>query len=126
LAEFISSTNPNRTVVATGLLGGAGGHDGTGGGGCGAARVVRGTGVGAGPVFRGAGRRAERIEPFPAADSPVPGGVDRCQCEETVMAPNLFITGTDTGVGKTHVTALLLRELRRRAVRAAAFKPIAA
>jgi dethiobiotin synthetase len=37
----------------------------------------------------------------------------------------LFITGTDTGVGKTHVTAALLAELRRRGVRAAAFKPIA-
>lgn len=38
---------------------------------------------------------------------------------------NLFITGTDTGVGKTHVTAALLRELRRQGVKAAAFKPIA-
>jgi dethiobiotin synthetase len=36
-----------------------------------------------------------------------------------------FITGTDTGVGKTHVTAALLRELRRQGVAAAAFKPIA-
>lgn len=38
---------------------------------------------------------------------------------------NFFITGTDTGVGKTHVTALLLAELRRRGVRAAGFKPFA-
>ena len=38
---------------------------------------------------------------------------------------NYFITGTDTGVGKTHVTAALLRELRRRSHHAAAFKPIA-
>ena len=37
----------------------------------------------------------------------------------------LFTTGTDTGVGKTHVTALILSELRRRGVRVAAFKPIA-
>lgn len=36
-----------------------------------------------------------------------------------------FITGTDTGVGKTYVTALILAELRRRGVKAAAFKPIA-
>jgi uncharacterized NAD-dependent epimerase/dehydratase family protein len=36
-----------------------------------------------------------------------------------------FIAGTDTGVGKTHVTALLLAELRRQGVRAAAMKPIA-
>ena len=35
----------------------------------------------------------------------------------------LFITGTDTGVGKTHVTALLLAELRRRGLPAAGFKP---
>jgi dethiobiotin synthetase len=41
------------------------------------------------------------------------------------MNHNLFITGTDTGVGKTYVTAALLAELRRRGVRAAAFKPIA-
>jgi len=38
---------------------------------------------------------------------------------------SVFVTGTDTGVGKTHVTALLLAELRRRGVRAAAMKPIA-
>jgi len=41
------------------------------------------------------------------------------------MNQNYFITGTDTGVGKTHVTALLLAELRRRGVAAAGFKPIA-
>lgn len=35
------------------------------------------------------------------------------------------ITGTDTGAGKTHVTAAILAELRRRGIRAAAFKPIA-
>jgi dethiobiotin synthetase len=38
---------------------------------------------------------------------------------------NYFMTGTDTGVGKTHVTAALLRELRRQGINAAAFKPIA-
>jgi len=41
------------------------------------------------------------------------------------MNQNYFITGTDTGVGKTHVTALLLTELRRRGLSAAGFKPIA-
>jgi len=41
------------------------------------------------------------------------------------MIRGLFIAGTDTGVGKTHVTAALLAELRRRGVAAAAFKPIA-
>jgi len=38
---------------------------------------------------------------------------------------NYFVTGTDTGVGKTYVTALLLAELRRRGMPAAGFKPIA-
>jgi dethiobiotin synthetase len=41
------------------------------------------------------------------------------------VSKGLFITGTDTGVGKTFVTAALLTELRRRGVHAAAFKPIA-
>jgi len=35
-----------------------------------------------------------------------------------------FITGTDTGVGKTVLTALLTRHLRERGVNAAALKPI--
>jgi len=38
----------------------------------------------------------------------------------------LFVTGTDTGVGKTHVTAALLRALRKQGVRAAGMKPVAA
>jgi dethiobiotin synthetase len=37
---------------------------------------------------------------------------------------NLFITGTDTGVGKTYVTALLIRHLRARGKDAVGFKPI--
>ena len=41
------------------------------------------------------------------------------------MKYGIFITGTDTAVGKTHVTAALLTELRRRGISAAAFKPIA-
>jgi dethiobiotin synthetase len=40
------------------------------------------------------------------------------------MAPRiLFITGTDTGVGKTLLTALLLRHLRARGANALALKP---
>src|ERR1035441_9896113 len=35
-----------------------------------------------------------------------------------------FITGTDTGVGKTVLTTLLARHLRERGVNAAALKPI--
>jgi dethiobiotin synthetase len=36
----------------------------------------------------------------------------------------LFVTGTDTGVGKTVVTAALSRRLRERGLRVFAFKPI--
>ncbi|HEY5621903.1 MAG TPA: dethiobiotin synthase [Pontiella sp.] len=36
----------------------------------------------------------------------------------------LFITGTDTGIGKTALSALLLAELRRRGVNAAPMKPV--
>ena len=36
----------------------------------------------------------------------------------------LFITGTDTGVGKTVLTSLLTRHLRERGVAVAALKPI--
>lgn len=39
------------------------------------------------------------------------------------MSKVVFITGTDTGVGKTVVTALLLRHLRENGVRALAMKP---
>ncbi len=37
---------------------------------------------------------------------------------------SLFVTGTDTGVGKTSFTTWLLRELHRRGVRCAGYKPI--
>jgi dethiobiotin synthetase len=40
------------------------------------------------------------------------------------MKQTLFITGTDTGVGKTVLTALLVKFLRARGVRAAALKPV--
>ena len=36
----------------------------------------------------------------------------------------IFVTGTDTGVGKTVLTALLTRHLRERGVNAAALKPV--
>lgn len=39
------------------------------------------------------------------------------------MSGGLFVTGTDTGVGKTAVSAGLLAALRRRGVRVAAMKP---
>lgn len=40
------------------------------------------------------------------------------------MKPIFFITGTDTGVGKTVLTALLAQFLRERGIRVAAFKPL--
>lgn len=40
--------------------------------------------------------------------------------------PAFFVTGTDTGVGKTFVTAALLRAARDRGLETAALKPVAA
>ena len=40
------------------------------------------------------------------------------------MKSTFYITGTDTGVGKTVLTALLARFLRERGLRVAAFKPV--
>ncbi len=40
------------------------------------------------------------------------------------MQQMFFITGTDTGVGKTVLTTLLTRFLRERGVNAAALKPV--
>lgn len=42
------------------------------------------------------------------------------------MAGGLFVTGTDTGVGKTIVACALLRVLADRGLRVAGFKPVAA
>ncbi len=42
------------------------------------------------------------------------------------MTRGIFVTGTDTGVGKTRVAAALLRALRAAGVRAAGMKPVAA
>lgn len=39
--------------------------------------------------------------------------------------PSLMVVGTDTEVGKTYVTALLLRQLRKAGIRAAGMKPVA-
>lgn len=39
--------------------------------------------------------------------------------------PGLFITGTDTDVGKTYVTALIARSLRRQGHRVGVYKPVA-
>jgi dethiobiotin synthetase len=42
------------------------------------------------------------------------------------MASGLFVTGTDTGVGKTIVSCALLRLFAREGLRAVGFKPVAA
>lgn len=42
------------------------------------------------------------------------------------MTHGLFITGTDTGCGKTAVAVALIRALRARGLRVAGFKPVAA
>jgi len=41
------------------------------------------------------------------------------------MHRGYFITGTDTGIGKTHVSCLLLAAFNRRGLRTAAMKPVA-
>lgn len=41
------------------------------------------------------------------------------------VMPTLFITGTDTGVGKTRIAAALCRAFRARGTRVAAMKPVA-
>lgn len=38
---------------------------------------------------------------------------------------NFFVTGTDTGVGKTYVTSLILKELRSNGSDAVGYKPVA-
>jgi len=43
-----------------------------------------------------------------------------------VTRPGLFVTGTDTGVGKTHVALALIRGLSLGGKRVAAMKPVAA
>lgn len=42
------------------------------------------------------------------------------------MTRGVFITGTDTDCGKTHVATALIRALRERGLRVAGFKPVAA
>ncbi len=42
------------------------------------------------------------------------------------MRTGVFVTGTDTGCGKTHVAQTLVAQLRTRGVKVAGFKPVAA
>jgi dethiobiotin synthetase len=41
------------------------------------------------------------------------------------MASGLFVTGTNTGVGKTYVAAMIARSLRHAGVRVGVYKPVA-
>ncbi|SFF59603.1 dethiobiotin synthetase [Fontimonas thermophila] len=41
------------------------------------------------------------------------------------MSTTLFVTGTDTGVGKTRIACALLRRARQRGLRACGYKPVA-
>ena len=44
--------------------------------------------------------------------------------KDTTALFRLFVTGTDTGVGKTHVTCLIARQLIAAGLRIAAYKPV--
>ncbi len=41
------------------------------------------------------------------------------------MRPGYFITGTDTGVGKTHISVALLNQLSKTDLKVAGMKPVA-
>ena len=43
---------------------------------------------------------------------------------EPTRPPGLFVTGTDTGVGKTHVASLIARQLSSDGVRVGVYKPV--
>lgn len=43
---------------------------------------------------------------------------------EPTRPPGLFVTGTDTGVGKTHVASLIARQLSASGVRVGVYKPV--
>ncbi len=46
-------------------------------------------------------------------------------CRNFSLMTDFFITGTDTEIGKTYVTCALLRDMRRRGIRAMGYKPVA-
>ncbi|MEI8019333.1 MAG: dethiobiotin synthase, partial [Schlesneria sp.] len=57
---------------------------------------------------------------FPANETTKCATVDSA----SIIPRGLFITGTDTGVGKTHVTCLIARQLIGAGVETAAYKPV--
>jgi dethiobiotin synthetase len=56
-------------------------------------------------------------EPLPKQPDPLPE-------PDTRAFPDLLVTGTDTGIGKTIIAAALIKALRARGVRALGFKPL--
>jgi dethiobiotin synthetase len=57
--------------------------------------------------------------------SPTPTVISAPSVTPPLMMPALFVTGTDTGVGKTRIAAALCRALAARGTRVAAMKPVA-
>lgn len=51
--------------------------------------------------------------------------LDPTAAERHHLCMSLFITGTDTGVGKTHLSQLLIQSLRQNGVDAVGYKPVA-
>ena len=49
----------------------------------------------------------------------------RCMTPHKPMLPGLYITGTDTGIGKTFASVVLLHALRARGLQAVGMKPVA-
>src|SRR5436190_12942748 len=47
-----------------------------------------------------------------------------CACGVRSMTRRFFITGTDTGIGKTHFTVWLARQLRAAGYQVGAYKPV--
>lgn len=52
-------------------------------------------------------------------------GIDRPAASRHLLPMSYFVTGTDTGVGKTHVTRLMLHALRHAGIDAVGYKPVA-
>ena len=57
--------------------------------------------------------------------TPKHSGIDRHAANRHLLPMSFFVTATDTGVGKTHVTRLLLQALRRVGINAAGYKLLA-
>src|SRR5574340_560293 len=71
------------------------------------------------------GRRQDAARGWPPGD-PVQYRRAPSQGGPRMKARGLFVTGTDTGVGKTRVAVALIRALRARGLRVAAMKPVSA